>query len=59
MDPSDTSALNGKGNTLGNLGKDDETITHYNKALDIDPNNQNALSGKNSILDQGRYLSLN
>ncbi|HSF50891.1 MAG TPA: tetratricopeptide repeat protein [Nitrososphaeraceae archaeon] len=43
--------LNEKGVALGSLGKYDEAIVLYDKALAIEPNNALALNDKNLALD--------
>ena len=39
-----------KGIDVDNLGKYDEAITYYDKALGIDPNDKSALNGKDLAL---------
>ena len=45
-----TDALVKKGNTLSDLGRNDEAIQYYNKALQIDPNQTLALNSKGEAL---------
>src|SRR5689334_22023953 len=42
--------LNNKGTSLYNLGRFNESIVYFDKALDIDPNNVVALDNKGSAL---------
>ena len=41
-----------KGNSLGNLGKYEEAISWYDKALEVDPKNVDALYNKGVALDR-------
>ena len=41
--------FNNKGMSLNSLGKFNESITYFDKALAIDPKNINALTGKKTI----------
>jgi tetratricopeptide (TPR) repeat protein len=43
--------LTNKGNALDNLGKHQEAIQYYDKALDLEPNDVIALEDKGSALD--------
>ena len=55
-DPTDTAALNNKGNALFQLGRYEEAIGCFDAALAIDPKDVNALSNKGMTLnDVGRY----
>jgi Flp pilus assembly protein TadD len=51
VDPTDVKTLNNKGNALDNLGKHQEAIQYYDKALDLEPNDVIALENKGSALD--------
>ena len=45
-----------QGNVLFNLGRDEESLVCYDKALEIDPNNVNAWNNKgDALFDLGRY----
>jgi tetratricopeptide (TPR) repeat protein len=46
----DADALYNKGLGLANLGKYDEAIKYFDRALDIDPNNIGALTNKGASL---------
>jgi tetratricopeptide (TPR) repeat protein len=46
------SPLRGKGYALNNLGKYEEAIQYFDKALQIDPNDTDALRGKGYALDK-------
>ena len=50
IDPNDTDALNGKGDTLYDLERYSEAITYYDKVLQIDPKDTDALNGKGDTL---------
>ena len=52
IDPNDTDALNGKGDTLYDLERYSEAITYYDKVLQIDPNDIDALDMKNTALNE-------
>ena len=43
IDANNVGALGNKGSTLSNLGKNEEAITWYDKALEIDPKDVNPL----------------
>ena len=45
-------ALINKGISLDGLGRFDEEMTYYDKALSIDPNNKNALINKKQNRDE-------
>ena len=48
--------MNNKGLALNNLGKYEEAIEWYDKALKIDPNDVNALNNKGKALyNLGKY----
>ena len=48
--------MNNKGISLDNLGKYNEAIEYYDKALEIDPENAEALNNKGVALDDlGKY----
>jgi Flp pilus assembly protein TadD len=51
VDPTDVKMLTNKGNALDNLGKHQEAIQYYDKALDLEPNDVIALEDKGSALD--------
>jgi tetratricopeptide (TPR) repeat protein len=42
--------INNKGMSLNSLGKFNESITYFDKALAIDPKNIDALTGKGDVL---------
>ena len=49
-DFNDASALNNKGDALYNLGRYQEAMIYYDKALAIDPKNIDAIKGKQQAL---------
>jgi tetratricopeptide (TPR) repeat protein len=51
INPNNIYALNGKGNALYGLGKYQDAITYYDRALAIDPNFVTASSNKQLALD--------
>ena len=52
----EVAVLNSKGVSLFNLGKYEEAIAYYDKALTVDPNYATALSNKGSALNElGRH----
>ena len=50
IDPRNVYALLNKGVALGNLGRHQEAIEYYDRALGIDPRNVNALNNKANAL---------
>ena len=50
MDPKDLDALNNKGVALNDLGRYEEALTWYDKALAIDPKHVYALYNKGAAL---------
>jgi tetratricopeptide (TPR) repeat protein len=56
MDPSNVSALEGKGAALDNLGEYQDALAYYDRALAMDPSNVNITSNKGGALGNlGRY----
>ncbi|MFL6329200.1 MAG: tetratricopeptide repeat protein [Nitrososphaeraceae archaeon] len=52
MDPNNKNAINNKAALLVSLGKFDQAIQYYDKALSIDPNNVRAPINKGRSLSQ-------
>jgi tetratricopeptide (TPR) repeat protein len=56
IDPNNVNATAGKGGALFYLGRYDEAIASFDRALALDPNNVNALDGKAAVFDSiGEY----
>jgi len=56
IDPNDTYALNGKGNSLNGKGNYTQAIQSFDKALAINPKDSTALNGKgNALSGRGNY----
>ncbi len=47
MNPNYTDAYYNKGNTLVNLGRFEEAIKCYNKSIELNPNDSDALENRN------------
>jgi len=50
LNPNDSNAYNNKGNTLKNLGRNEEAIECYNKSIELNPNDSLAYYNKGTTL---------
>ncbi|NQV39129.1 MAG: tetratricopeptide repeat protein, partial [Nitrosopumilus sp.] len=50
-DPNDADVWNNKGDSLDSLGKYEEAITSYDKAIEIDPNDADVWNNKGDSMD--------
>ena len=50
MNPNNVDALYNKGNALDNLGNHTQAISYYDKVMDINPNDSDALITKVMLL---------
>ena len=52
MDPNNTHILNSKGTALNSLGNYTQALQFFNKALAMNPNDSDALKGKQNAISK-------